>query len=70
MLGLCKCGSNAFKTNGEPFEEVDCCQDLGSQVAADGGSEMDVVLSSGSTEQCAKQQRIWNKMRKSVYMNL
>ena len=30
--------------NGEPLEEVDCFKYLGSQVAADGRCEMDVVL--------------------------
>ena len=29
--------------NGEPLEEVDCVKHLGSQVAADGGCERDVV---------------------------
>ena len=29
--------------NGEPLEEVDCSKCLGSQVAADGGCERDVV---------------------------
>ena len=29
--------------NGEPLEEEDCFKYLGSQVAADGGCEMDVV---------------------------
>ena len=29
--------------NGEPLEEVDCFTHLGSQVAADGGCEWDVV---------------------------
>ena len=29
--------------NGEPLEEVDCLKHQGSQVAADGGCEMDVV---------------------------
>ena len=29
--------------NGEPLEEVDCVKNLGSQVAADRGSERDVV---------------------------
>ena len=28
---------------GEPLDEVDYCKYLGSQVAADGGCEMDVV---------------------------
>ena len=31
------------KLNGELLEEVDCFKYLGSQVAADGGCEMDVV---------------------------
>ena len=30
--------------NGEPLEEVDCFKYLGSQVAADGGCEMDLLL--------------------------
>ena len=29
--------------NGEPLEEMDCFKYLGSQVAADGGCERDVV---------------------------
>ena len=29
--------------NGEPLEEVDCFRYLGSQVAADGGCETDMV---------------------------
>ena len=29
--------------NGEPLEEMDCFKYMGSQVAADGGCEMDVV---------------------------
>ena len=29
--------------HGEPLEEVDCCKYLGSQVAADGGCERNVV---------------------------
>ena len=32
-----------MKINGEPLEEVDCFQHLGSQVAADGGCGRDVV---------------------------
>ena len=38
--------------NGEPFEEVDCFKYLGSQVAADGGCERDVVhrMNEGCTE--------------------
>ena len=46
--------------NGEPFEEVDCFKNLGSQVAANGGYERDVVhrmnegyrSSLGSAEKC------------------
>ena len=30
--------------NGEPLEEVECLMNLGSQVAADGGCERDLVL--------------------------
>ena len=30
--------------NGEPLEDVDCFKNLGSQVAADGGCERDVVF--------------------------
>ena len=30
--------------NGAPLEEVDCFQYLGSQMAADGGCERDVVM--------------------------
>ena len=47
--------------NGEPLEEVDCFQYLGSQVAADGGCERDVVhrmnegYSLGSAEKCPEQ---------------
>ena len=47
--------------NGGPLEEVDCLHYLGSQVAANGGCERDVVdrmnegYSVGSTEKCAKQ---------------
>ena len=49
--------------NVEPLEEVDCFKYLGSQVAADGGCEMDVggtqnrrgVYSVESTEKCAEE---------------
>ena len=44
MLEVRKCGSNACDTNGESLEEVDCFKYLGSQVAAHGGSEKDVVF--------------------------
>ena len=36
-------GSIAVRLNGEPSEEVDCFKYLGSQVAVDGGCEMDAV---------------------------
>ena len=42
MLGVCKFGSNGFKLNGVPLQEMECFKYLGSQVVADGGSEMDV----------------------------
>ena len=40
--------------NGEPLEEVDCFKYLGSQVAADGGCERDVVhrMNEGETKGC------------------
>ena len=49
--------------NGEPLEEADCFKYLGSQVAADGGCERDVVHrmnkgrveSLGSSEKCPEQ---------------
>ena len=31
------------RLNGEPLEKVDCLKQLGSQMATDGGREMDVV---------------------------
>ena len=52
---------------GEPLEEVDCFKYQGSQVAADGGCERDVVhrinegYKAGSAEKCAEQQRIGDK---------
>ena len=48
--------------NGEPLEEVDCLKYLGSQVAADGGCERDVVHS--MNEGC----RAWGAL-KSVLRN-
>ena len=36
-------GQMNVKLNGEPLDEVDCVKYLGSQVAADGGCEWDVV---------------------------
>ena len=49
--------------NGEPLEEVDCFKYLGSQVAADGGCERDVVHRMnedyrawrGNAKKCAEQ---------------
>ena len=39
----CNGGRMQVIPNGEPLEEVDCFKYLGSQVAADGGCERDVV---------------------------
>ena len=39
----CNGGRTHVILNGEPLEEVDCFKYLGSQVAADGGCETDVV---------------------------
>ena len=36
-------GRMRVSLNGEPLQEVDCFKYLGSQVAADGGCERDVV---------------------------
>ena len=36
-------GRMHVRLNGQPLEEVDCFKYLGSQVAADGGCERDVV---------------------------
>ena len=43
--------------NGEPLEEVNCFLYLGSQVAADGGCEWDVVhrMNEGCAEKCPEQ---------------
>ena len=43
MFEVWKFGSNAWRLNGEQLEEVDRFKYLGSQVAADGGRERDVV---------------------------
>ena len=48
--------------NGEPLEEVDCFKYLGSQVAADGGFERDVV------QRMNKGYRAWRAL-KSVLSN-
>ena len=37
-------GQMHVRPNGGPLEEVDCFKYLGSQVAADGDCEMDVVV--------------------------
>ena len=42
MLAVCKCGSNACD-NRKLLEEMDCFMYPGSQVAADGGCEEDVL---------------------------
>ena len=44
--------------NGEPLEDVDCFKYMGSQVAADGGCERDLVhrMNEGDrAENCAEQ---------------
>ena len=41
MLEVCKCGLNVCDS--ESLEEVDCFKYLGSQGAADGGCERDLV---------------------------
>ena len=41
--------------NGEPLEEVDCFKYLGSQVAADGGCERDVVHRMNYQRRCTQQ---------------
>ena len=47
MRCSCTCyvnvGQMYVRLNGEPLEEVDCFKYLGSQVAADGGCERDMV---------------------------
>ena len=43
VLQGCKYGRMHVRPNGEPFEEVDCFNYLWSQVAVDGGCEMDMV---------------------------
>ena len=48
--------------NGEPLEEVDCFKYLGSQAAADGGCERDVVHGMN------KEYRAWGEL-KSVQSN-
>ena len=40
--------------NGEPLEEVDCFKYLGSQVAANGGCEMDVGRMCSAHGECRK----------------
>ena len=49
--------------NGEPLEEVDCFKHLGSQVAADGGCERDVV------HRMNEGYRVWGSL-KSVLSNI
>ena len=43
MFEVWKYGSIACETNGEPLEELDCFEYLGSQAADDGGLKNDVV---------------------------
>ena len=44
VLEVRKWGRMLFILDGEPFEEVYCLKYQGSQVAADGGCQMDVVV--------------------------
>ena len=49
-------GQMHTRLNGESLEEVGCFKYMGSQVAADGGCERDVVhRMMGSAEKCAEQ---------------
>ena len=51
------------RLNGEPLEEVNCFKYLGSQVAADGGCERDVVhrMNEGYSESGALKSELNNK---------
>ena len=49
--------------NGEPLEEVDCFKYLGSQAAADGGCERDMV------HRINEGYRAWGVLKKSVLSN-
>ena len=40
---LIKCGRMYARLNGDPLKEVDCFKYLGSQVAADGGCESNII---------------------------
>ena len=60
--------------NGEPLEEVDCFQYLGSQVAADRGCEMDVghrmnegFRAGGALKSVLSNRRFWIKAKKCLY---
>ena len=60
--------------NCEPLEEVDCFQYLGSQVAADGGCERDVVHRTneeyrawGSLKSVLSNRGLWIKAKKCLY---
>ena len=46
--------------NGEPLEEVDCFKYLGSQVAGDGGCEMDVV------HRMNEEYRAWGELKSDL----
>ena len=60
--------------NGEPLEEVDCFNCLGSQVAGDGGCEMDVVhrmnegyRAWGALKSVLSNRGLWIKAKKCLY---
>ena len=46
--------------NGEPLQEVDCFKNLGSQVAADGGCERDVV------HRMNEGYRVWGELKSAL----
>ena len=60
--------------NGKPLDKADCFKYLGSQVAADGGCERDVVhrmndqKSMGSAEKCQllSNRRLWTKPKECL----
>ena len=60
--------------NGDPLEEVDCIKYLGSQVAADGGCERDVVhrmndgyRAWGALKRVLSDRGLWMKAKKCLY---
>ena len=65
---------NGVILNGEPLEEVDCIKYPGSQVAADGGCERDVVhrmnegyRAWGALKSVQSNRGLWIKAKKCLY---